>query len=188
MNRSSGNLPGLRGWLARHPVGSKIVVLLLAASAGVSLLLSLKGPARSPMDIYYYDTFSHEVFVRPINLITPIVAPSQADEADPGKFLGVRAHVFSCGACDAAATHFVGWIEKHNPERVERLRKVKDHEGKPLNDFVILERLSEMPDGTLVSDPSGVDRWFPRASRNASAIMRSVQAKCDSGFAVECQP
>jgi|GEM_PF-1558948 len=188
MSQTNDNTPGLRGWLNRNPIVSTVVGIVMLGTAATVLALTLKAPSYEPMGIYYYDLNMGKLFIAPTNQVTPIAAPSQTGESDPTKFVGVLAHTFACGECGNESQYSVGWVETYNQDRVAKLRNQTDHEGNPLTDMAIIDRLREMPDGTLVRDLNGSDRWVPRASREASAIMKKARELCGGEPAVECQP
>lgn len=74
-----------------------VVVLALAALLIGRAITGGRVQGKAPEAEWFYDLKTGELFTASAKNIPPIAAPS-----DPGAAAGVRAYVFSCGACDEA--------------------------------------------------------------------------------------
>jgi hypothetical protein len=94
----------------------------LAGVAGAAALLAIvfifsskKDPDALPHLNWFYDLGSGKVFVSSSDQNPPIDAPS-----GPGK--GVRAHHFTCTACEDRNARFIGYYEMYTEEGLARFK------------------------------------------------------------------
>lgn len=105
--------------LNRHPVAALLfAVVLLAVSAawmGYTIATRPKKTSVGPLQRFYYDVSTGELFTADAGLKPPI--QRFLPDSPP---TGVVAHVFACGSCEDEAARFIGYIETYKPDEAVR--------------------------------------------------------------------
>lgn len=167
-------MPKVREWVNRNSAIVTIgaVVVLILSLGTIILSQGGRAPVR-PVDVYYYDVGTGDLFQEKNTLIPPISAPS-------GK-PGVRAYVFACGDCGDDSKRFIGWLEMYTPD-AKRIMTSPPTEAENMDAFEVMER------GHLISVP-GNNEWVSMSSEEGFEIMDSIQNKCGEGATVSsCFP
>lgn len=157
--------------------------------AAITLLLSAWGIFRSTNPIakveswpkaYYFDLKAGTTFVSTIDQVPPIPTPS--GDLPDGQHAGVWAAVFSCGNCADTSTHFVGWLEKFNPDTQKQLVELIAPRKNGFADFNPYETRNLWDAaGHLFALKDSPDEWLPSEDEGVEAIQASVLKKCDAG-------
>lgn len=105
--------------LNRHPTAALVfAVVLLSVSAvwvGYTIVTRPKKINKGPLQRYYLDVSTGELFVADAGLRPPI--QRYLPDSPP---TGVIAHVFACGSCDDESARFIGYIETFKPDAAAR--------------------------------------------------------------------
>lgn len=188
-----------------------MVVAVLALVVLSASLYSLKTPPPPPLPeqalIWSYDIKTRQMAVVPDTMVPPapgLVAFVNPDnEVDPPPTL-VRAHVFSCGACEQPETRFLGYLESTEPD--SSLASAPAHEASvaptPSNEASqagssVEQALAAAGSGYAVpagrvrvySAPGRELDWVPAESFAAGAVLAGPEKQCDGkGALKECRP
>lgn len=173
----------LRSWVNRHSgIATLAAIVLVFASVGVMANNLLRNPTYQPVDVYFYDLNTGELFVDKSDVIAPIAAPSDTgNEREPS---GVRAFVYSCTSCADEASRFVAWLEKYTPSAKAALEAPVEE----LPEDELMDMTMAFERGHLVK---GVNdrRWVLAESERAFKIMESAHTRCgDDAIPVQCRP
>jgi hypothetical protein len=136
--------------------------------------------AQGPIDVYYFDDKTGELFTDKSDKIAPFPSPAG------GK--AYRAYVFNCTACDGE-TDFIGYLEGFTDDHKELVRKMKEsvENGTDMGPDAAIFMEEGYGKGRLIS-LDGKD-WFPADSEEAMKITRALSTKCaDKGRLKPCYP
>lgn len=161
----------LREWVNNNSmVGTILAVVVLAVALGV-VALQFRGPGPgTETQVYFWDMETGELFAGGANEAPPIEAPSGGE--------GVRAHLFSCGAC--TPEEWFGYLERHT-EEARRLQE--DRTVRP-DDPDVRAFLQE---NHLIRE-LGEDRWVSMTSSAGQRIQREVRERCGGERPTLCMP
>lgn len=184
---------GMREWMNDNSAVAMIVAAVVLVLALVIVWTTLGGadesgpPPSEDTTVYYYDLNSNELFPGPKDAIPPIDAPSGTPYK--GGPAGVRAYVFTCGACNPDDWNIV-YLEKFTPTGREMLLEQR-------------RRLAQHPEATSpILRPDSVpvalaNQWLIRAvddqdwiqvSRSQARQIMSQGTICKSTPARLCRP
>ena len=96
----------MREWLNKNPmVAGVLAIVVLGAALSVLVMTTMGGRGRlpDPMDVYYMDLQTGDIFI------------ARSDEREPTSPVGnrgARATVYSCESCADEQTLFVGYVER----------------------------------------------------------------------------
>lgn len=167
MSAAHASTPGLRGWMDRHPAAAAGIAVALLIVSITTIALAVKGPSRQPRDRYL------------LNLETGEVYPGAAGDLD-----AIIAHVFSCGQCADESSRFVGYITRHNPETIARVREqYKDADERK---FRMMLDLSA--NHTQYLPPDGQLPWLDTGSRQATQLITAARQRCGGQTPTPCMP
>jgi len=162
------------------------VVVLVAALW--SITCQLRGGRRAPAgsrEVYYYDVNTNSVFASDAASIPPIDAPSGKPGPD-GVPAGVRAHIYSCGACNES-DWFIAYLQRYTLEARQRILELRQQSdtGEMAEDIYM--EMSELEMSTLIADPDELN-WVPIESEEADAIRSQLAGKCTGSRPKPCYP
>lgn len=169
----------MRAFLAKRPkVAVGLVVVILGAAAGFAYSALTASPPRVE-NYWYYDLNTGDLFEGPVESYLAIDAPSgplkNADAAPDIKGrAGVRAHVFSCGAC-TEGERYIAWLEYHKEE-------VPYVEGE--DETAAQKRYME---SHLVRAEDG-EKWIISDSEEGQALRTAAYQKCSGKKPTKCIP
>ncbi len=148
----------MRRWLNQNPVAASVLILGFIIFWVVVLVVRMNSDdgerALAPVEFYFYDIETGELFAGPSNVSGPIDAPS-------GEGNGYKAYVFTCGDCNDETQRKVYWIEK--PMSFE-----EDEEPPDEGEVYFWVRTPDMPK----------DDWVRSDSPRGEAIFRLAEAPC----------
>lgn len=144
----------VRQWLRDNPNAAAVVVALLLAGAIGAMVLQTRD--LSEPQAYFMDLGTGELFTHPRHAVPPVPAPS-GDR-------GVRARLFSCGACEP--NEWFGYLETYT----EQARRLYEEEG----------IVSDGEGDFLLRDLQG-DHWVPEDSEDAEVIRAAASTPCPGG-------
>lgn len=165
----------LREWVNQNSAVSTIAAAVLLVVALATLVALWDGPGgEAARAVYYWDLEGDRHFVTQSGNMPPIEAPSGGD--------GVRAHLYSCGAC--APDEWFGYLETFTAEA----RAHYEQEGVPPEDDAA-HRVRALH----VEAPGGLDgeAWVPYTSVEGERIREAVylERRCEDGSVPEqCRP
>jgi len=162
-------MPGFVGRISGNPRAAiGVALIILAGSLGVILKLVVPHSQAGPVDAYFYDVGSGELFTASNGNVPPIEAPSGKE--------GVKAHVFSCGDCGDPDQRFIAYLEKYTAEYKQKLREEQ------------LVPASLQGESLLRGSPGG-RQWYQAASRGSVRMMAAVRDRCGKqGKLTRCYP
>lgn len=139
--------------------------------------------------VYFYDLATQAVFSGSRYDIPPV--NTESDEMqDDGRPTGVRARVFSCGACDDESSRFVGYLETFTREAQDLqadivLKAMELGESpRPLSP----DEAKQVADGTRIAAEPG-KQWFQLGTPESDAVIHAIESKCEAPKkARECFP
>lgn len=170
-----------RNQLQKAPLVAMVLVVGLFCIASVILFWWKFDRSSGESLGYYFDLQTGHVFVASRDRLTPMAVPG-ADEAVG--LQGVRAYLFSCRSCEEEHDRFVGWIEMHNPQTVEKLRV---HHGGEKGRLVESLRMAE--NATVVAAPSvSGPQWYPANDRFVLDLKKAVHRRCGAETIQRCEP
>ena len=170
---------------------SLLFSVLALAVCGVLIVRSVAPPPPTQIrHAWFYDLETGKLFVGSIDSIPPIPSPT-GHKGPNGDDLGVRAIVFSCGACDDESKRYVAYLETVSPDAKDAILAQVEREKKQAD-------AGQMPDpprydpnlyGRFITVPEQKN-WFPKDSKEASALLPGgAQNKCGDGkIPHECLP
>ncbi|NBC11159.1 MAG: hypothetical protein GVY24_05405 [Planctomycetes bacterium] len=132
-----------------------------------------------PIDLYFLDVNTTELFTASSDRIPPIEAPSdkeanrEAEEESEKQYSGVRAQVFTCTTCDDEDDRWIGYLEKYTPEAKAAMEEAIRGDGAP-----DLEAIHELEDERLVKLPTK-DDWIKASSEEAVDIYTAIRDRCE---------
>ncbi|NQU09161.1 hypothetical protein HQ590_00095 [bacterium] len=173
-------------------LGAVAAVVLIAAT--IHLVWQIRGPRglAAPSQDWFYDLNTQQLFAAPLGTIPPVAAPS--GPLPDGKPAGVRAYVYSCGACEPAAL-YVAYLETYTNEARARWMaaaqqgtSAADMPGDPNQPFELLAQPEDMS-GILVRGPDDAE-WVARASgAGEQCVSAGLASRCGAGlFPRRCYP
>ena len=169
----------------RHFAMAGLVVLalpLLALSVIVNYAVTAPANDQPPIThVWFYDLNDGNLYPQPAGTLSPIAAPSAPD--DPAK-RAVRAHVFSCGSCDAGS--FIAYLTSATP----RYRALLATGSDDIDEHV--EKLaaeSSQYEGILHASADNPSQWYVVTAPETVELLRAPAREC-AGKAdpVECFP
>jgi len=146
-----------------------VVILVICLGLIIKTLFKGSGGRTGPVDVYYYDLNTGELFTAGSDKFPPIQSPT--DEGD--KLSGVRAMVFSCGDCDKKSTHFVGYLERYTPEAKAAMERAAS------SDEPMMEDVYEMEQGREVKLPDAAE-WIDGNSEAGMAVYEAIRQRCEA--------
>lgn len=164
----------LREFADRHShmlTGAAVMIAVIGLSLAVALSPQSTPPHTAtpprPGQAFYYDTITGIYFVDSATLIAPVVSPAGN--------VAVRAHFFSCGACEES-DRFLGYYEKYLPEVKKRIEQNPE----------AYEFFEEAFQGRLYS-ADGV-HWVGAESPEGFKVIESLQQRCPAKRLRYCPP
>ncbi len=103
------------------------VVLLVLSLAFIVINSKSGGRSSGPIDVWYYDLNTGDLFEGTSDQIPPIEAPSGPLSGQAGVPAGVKAHVFACNDCGDVEDRFIGYLEMYRPEVRDRLLEFRNN-------------------------------------------------------------
>lgn len=181
----------VRDWMNNNSALVTIAaVVLLVISLGV-IIMQTKGPGQiGPVELYFYDLNTGELFVAMSDQNPPITAPSGPYGDENGPPAGVRAHVYACGECGdlegktveeiEATGAYISHLEMYTPEGKAALEAQKTDPNTPM--------MVDPMEYTRIKSVEG-DRWLLAYSEEANALAEQSIRECPDGEPVEvCRP
>lgn len=161
----------IRKWINQNP---KVVYAVMGCSVLLFLVILIFismpfGDSVKAVKIkkdWYYDLNTGELFVDKTGLSLPVVAPS--GPLPDGNAAGVRAYVFSYSDTSDEAEHFVGFLEKLDPNRPTHSKSGKE-EMEPWGYGKLIRRVEDA-------------NWCRADSSEGRAILRDVFSPNEEGL------
>lgn len=180
----------VREWLNNNSAIVTVVAVLVLCFALAFIIWNSSSNNRryGPIDVYFVDLNTSEIFVARSDQIPPIAAPSDND----GGKSGVRAHIFACGDCpsglrgrtiDELADNevFVAYLERYTDEAQSLLSGDMQPEDEERY-YMAMEM------GQLVTAP-GSSNWVSMNSERGYMLMSRSSERCGSGVVPSlCRP
>lgn len=167
-----------RNWMNKNSAIASmaaIILLVVALGAVASNIFGGRG-VPGPVDVYYYDLKTGELFTAKSSQFPPIHAPGSDGTGHP---MGVRAYVYSCTDCSDESTRFVGYLEMYTPEAKKILENPPTMEDPDnlaaMDSFMMVEE-----EGHLVRAMDN-EMWVLQMSEEGFMIMEDVQTQCGDG-------
>lgn len=181
MSLQGSNLPPrrplkmiVRHWLNRHSsmlTGGAIMIAVVGLAVAVALSPRPEPDDQrvpvSPGKAYFYDTVTGAYFTDLATRIPPITSPAGN--------VAVRAHFFTCGACDEDE-RFLGYYEKYTAKVKKRLEQSPE----------AFEFYEEAFAGRLYSKDGKT--WIPAEDTRGFALIEKLQEKCPAKKLRYCPP
>ncbi|MFA9477795.1 hypothetical protein ACERK3_05745 [Phycisphaerales bacterium AB-hyl4] len=173
----------VREWLNNNSAVVTIVAVLVLCFALAFIIWNNTPTRPGPIDIYFVDLNTGELFVGKNNEHPPIQAPSDNE----GEYNGVRIHMYSCGDCPsrlqgrsvedlASDGVFVAYYERYTDEARQALQRDMT-ESSPEDEMRYYEVI-EM--GQLVRSPERTE-WVSINSEAGYRLMSRFGDRCDRG-------
>lgn len=169
---------GLRETLQRNQGAVAVAAVLVIVGCVVWISTGGRGKGVSK-EIYFYDIGTKKLFAVDRKSQPPIDAASGAGN-------GVKAVVYSCGACDAAGIR-IAYLSTYDAAASAALKKLEAG-GEGTADA---ELMSVIDQGTLVAAPptgDGALKWLPVNSEEGIAVMGQVTGACGASPPNPCFP
>lgn len=169
----------LRSILDDNPtIGLFAALLVLACSLGAILFYVFSGNSGpQPIDVYFYDMETRELFAAKSTDIAPIESPSGGT--------GVRAYVYACNDCSDPNDRFIAYVEMFTPAYKEAVINPQpitpENQDNEMNITMIME------EGHLIARP-GSDKWMLAASDRSFALISDIGKDCNGGVPINCLP
>lgn len=149
-------------------MGGVVIAVVLALAVVLYFVLTADPPRGTPRSartqMWFYDTDTKQLFPGPAKERPPIAAPSGKE--------GLRAYVFSCGAC-TEDEWFVAYLEKYDDSR---------RSGDAPNEMAAVN------ESHIVRSPDS-EEWYSAISEEANKVRGAPNVKCaGKGKPVECFP
>lgn len=152
-----------------------LAIAILAIAAALVVMRDNKGGnsgAGPTSQAWYYDVDTGQLFAGASAMIPPVDAPS-----GPGN--GVRAHIYTCGACEPGEWQIV-YLQSMT-ERAKALLADPDLPRQPGGELTG-ERIAEPP-----ADGEAID-WISAANPRAMQIQQRATTLCGDAPATPCMP
>ncbi|MEX0655472.1 MAG: hypothetical protein WD534_09635 [Phycisphaeraceae bacterium] len=179
----------VREWLNNNSAVVTIVAVLVLCFALAFIIWNNSGSGRpGPIDVYFVDLNTNEVFVGKSDQIPPIAAPS--DSGDDTN--GVRAHIYACGDCpsDLAGRSadelidgdvFIAYLERYTDEA----REIITGDVTPENES---DYYSATEMGQLVRAVDG-SNWVSINDQGGYELMSRTGNRCgEDSMPTPCRP
>jgi hypothetical protein len=170
-------------------VGVAVVALILA---GVVLAVTMRGGTAEPLQSdqqYFLDLGTDTLYAVPAGVEPPQTPPSNHQEAE-GRPGGVRAYVFTCGACTESEM-FVGYIETYTPQTAKAMAELKaKYPDVALEDLPTgeLQAFSNVAGGKLWASRDLSTGWLPSNTPQAVQLRTEAITKCGGTPVKPCMP
>jgi len=163
----------------REPSGRRLAAAAVIglAALGVLLFRGNSGSTRNEQ-AYYMDAQTLDLFAADV-LPAPIASPTGGE--------GVRAYVFTCGACDVDQWA-VAYVEKFTPDARAAMLEPTAVERSREESEALVQRMEE---GRLVAGVGAGEsmQWEKASSAAGIAIRQRATQRCDDGSVrLPCQP
>ena len=181
----------MRNWLNQNSAVVTIGAVMLLVLALAAIVVQMRPPSvGGPVEIWYYDLNTSELFTAKSDQLPPTDAPSDGTGADTNPTIpaGVRAYVYSCGDCDNPADRIIAWLEMYPPEVKERIEAMMKNPGSVPPDQTMMEDPMSM--GTLIRGIKS-ENWVPQYSEQGMKVQQDMGAamRCPDGSPPKwCQP
>lgn len=167
----------IREFLQKHP--SAAVALIIIVILASLLIARRSGPSIPSNAAYFYDLNNAQLFVGTGDQIAPVQAP----EGGPDR--GVRAYVYTCGAC-GEGERFIAYLEKYTNDAKSAVKAADPSQT------YSAQTLTAIQQGTLIALPPESNnqdpQWVPSASSRGLQIVAAKQTQCDGQPARQCYP
>lgn len=181
----------IREWINRNTLGA-LVVTVLALVAALGLTLWRSGGTGGPVEAYFFDLDTGELFTAAARQLPPIETPG-------GGHQGVSAHIFACGECPAPVAGltldalrdqggFVAYFERYSDSAKMMLEAGFPPETPEEEE--LREALAEDPEqAALVRRPDD-EEWVELRSEAGDRIAAAAwERPCPDGTApTRCRP
>jgi len=178
-----------RGLIHQHPLLAGGGAAGLLALAGLIALVATRPAAEVELveqRAYFFDLNTGRVFAAGAEQIAPIPGPT-GDQPNHQP-AGVRAFVFSCGACKESDWK-VGYIEMYTAEAKAAAERAQPAKSEPVMDpaEAFLRRVTATP-GRLVRVVEASE-WVEAATPEGEVIIRQAGGTCPGGRPpIQCLP
>ncbi|MEX2671637.1 MAG: hypothetical protein WD294_05950 [Phycisphaeraceae bacterium] len=181
----------VREWLNNNSAVVTIVAVLVLCFALAFIIWNNSPASYGPIDIYYVDLNTGELFTAKNTDYPPIAAPSDNE----GEQNGVRIHMYACGDCPSGLTGrsldtlesdgvHVAYLERYTPEAQQALQRDMT-ESSPDDEMRYYEMIET---GQLVRGPDRSD-WVSVNSEPGYRLMSRFGERCSSGESPDiCRP
>jgi len=144
------------------------------------------------LPVYFYDTNTGKFFSGIRSQIPPIQAPS---DKGTDKLSGVRAHIWSCDACDDENKRVILYLQKFSPEAKAKIEKARDEKKNPnfVYEYVLAEH-PELEEGHFLRLLEDGQMWVTRTSDEGRKIenegLNKLRLQCQglNKRLKECRP
>ncbi len=153
------------------PVGYVLVAVMLIAAITIAMTGGENSQRRMTVGVWFLDIKTDKLYVVDENTPPPTKAPSGGND-------GVKAYVYSCGACDDEATHFVGYIEKYTDDAIAAINDAS---------LSFEDRDLKRNAGRVVSKREDV-QWVQRKSNEGQALITEAMSRCKGSQIKGCEP
>jgi len=188
----------VREWLNKNSAPVTIVSIFLLIMALGAIVWQMK-PTQyeyEPVDVWYYDLNTGELFPEKSNRIPPVETPS-GPVGSQDMPAGVRAYVFSCGECTRDEM-YIGWLEMFTKEAKEKIEATRQggEDGEYVPDDMMMMEEMMWEEGQLIQAGKTLDveeelksGWVSQNSDPAFMIMEVAQGRCgEERYPQTCLP
>ncbi|MCX5661193.1 MAG: hypothetical protein NTW19_16020 [Planctomycetota bacterium] len=155
--------PALRDRRTQVGIAAGVVLLVCA----VIFVGHVSAPRPTASYLWYFDLNTGKLVIA-ADQIPPIKVPSGDIDGQPA---GVRAHLFSCGACSDGTQRFIGYLASYPPEIQKVLANPYGYHG-----------VGDNPQrGHFIVREAKGTKWFAADSDEGEKIIVGAQAKCPQG-------
>lgn len=172
-------------FIYNHPAATTVCSLIVLALSLAFLWYQLQPPpplpqwlkGQEPIEVYFFDLETGEIFAHPVSDPPPILTPKQAAGDKPR---GVRAYIYTCSDC-SPEKRFVAFYETFNPTTREGWeRRIAGRRmaviDAPLSDNTIISKI-----GRFVALPTDKDNFISLEEEDARKIVERAYKPCPSG-------
>lgn len=173
---SEANPSKVRKFLNQNSMVVTIITLMVLVGSIAAILMYNRPTVYEPMEVYYYDLDTNELFEGMSDDIPPVTAPSGG--------YGVRAYVYTCSSCTDPDALFIGYLEMFTREAKEMMNRPTGSTA----DITPEEEMMLLQQGHLVRAVEG-EGWVPESSEAGLMITDAPYEICGEGSMVRpCEP
>ena len=181
----------IRDWMNKNSAMITIFAVLLLIAALAAIVMQARGPGvGGPVDVYYYDLQSGELFTSQNTKNPPIPSPTGNGLMPDGTGAGVQAVVFACGDC-SSGERFAGYVLKYSQRLKEALddpQAQQELEAKLAEQNLSLTEIQIAESFIATPEEAAKGEWRQFTPELEDEYRQAAQAKCQGKRLVTCQP